>query len=99
MNKPKHGHALPGKKSPTYTCWLNMRARCENKNREDFKNYGGRGIKVCKRWMKFDNFLKDMGVRPEKLTIERMDNDKDYAPSNCCWATRSQQRLNQRRTQ
>jgi hypothetical protein len=78
---------------------LNMsKQRCRNPNNRDYKYYGGRGIKVCDRWDNFDNFLSDMGMRPEGMTLERKDNDKDYEPENCRWATRAEQSLNTRKT-
>lgn len=74
---------------PEHVVWKGMRARCNNENHAAYKNYGGRGIKVCKRWNKFSNFLADMGKRPSsKHTIERTDNNKNYEPSNCEWVTR-----------
>jgi len=74
-----------------------MRARCNNPKNAAYKNYGGRGISVCKRWDSFQAFLEDMGERPENLTLERKDNDGNYEPENCCWDTRSNQNKNQRR--
>lgn len=83
--------------TPTFRIWARMWTRCTNKNQEDWKSYGGRGIKVCARWKSFEAFLEDMGERPGDLTLERKDNDGDYSPDNCCWATRSQQNKNKRR--
>ena len=86
-------------KIPEYSVWMSMRKRCNNCKSPGFKNYGGRGIKVCKRWNSFANFLSDMGSRPTSLhSIERRNNDGDYEPSNCCWATRSEQSHNTRVT-
>jgi hypothetical protein len=81
---------------PVYSVWLNMRNRCNNPNEVAYKNYGGRGIKVCDRWSDFANFLADMGERPEGHSIERINNDGNYEPSNCKWATRSEQSMNKR---
>jgi len=73
-----------------------MKKRCLNHSNPRFKDYGGRGIKVCDRWMKFANFLSDMGERPKGLTLERMDNDGNYEPGNCRWATYFDQQHNKR---
>lgn len=92
---PIHGHS---RGSRTYCTWSNMIQRCTNPNNTKYRFYGGRGIKVCRRWFKFENFLADMGVRPIGKTIDRYpDNDGDYELDNCRWATPKQQVNNQRR--
>lgn len=75
-----------------------MKQRCYNRHKSGYENYGGRGIKVCKRWLEgFENFLKDMGEKPEGMSLERKNNDKDYSKSNCYWATPKQQANNRRK--
>lgn len=87
--------------SPEYTCYCNMMQRCTNSNRTDYPRYGGRGIRVCDRWLDpengFVNFLSDMGPKPaKKLSIERELVDGDYCPENCRWATNTEQARNKR---
>jgi hypothetical protein len=93
----EHGHARCGNYSPTYYTWKTMRERCSNSNHVHFKYYGGKGVKVCDRWNDFENFLADMGARPEGRSLNRINNDGDYEKSNCRWATRKEQANNTRR--
>lgn len=84
-------------RTPTYRIWANMKQRCLNPQNSAFRHYGARGITVCGRWLKFENFLADMGIRPDGLELDRIDNDGNYEPDNCRWTTRSEQVLNRRR--
>lgn len=82
---------------PEYGIWASILQRCNNPNVRSYKDYGGRGIRVCERWRKFENFLQDMGYRPSpKHSIGRKDNAKEYSPANCQWETRKEQQRNTR---
>ena len=83
-------------RSKEYKIWTGLFTRCENANRADFDSYGGRGIKVCERWNSFENFFADMGKCPDGKSIDRINNDGDYCPTNCRWATRQEQGRNKR---
>lgn len=83
--------------TPEYHAWHDFMRRCYNKNHVGYKDYGGRGITVCERWKKFENFLEDIGPRPSSLhSIDRVNVDGNYEPGNCRWATAKQQMRNQR---
>lgn len=89
-------HGMKG--TPTYMSWMSMKSRCNNPNNVSYKNYGGRGITVCKRWYNFKNFYEDMGQKPNGLSLDRIDNDGNYEPSNCKWSTWVEQNNNKRNT-
>jgi len=91
--KPKHGYSG----TPIYQIWGSMLHRCRSPNDMHYDAYGERGITVCERWFRFENFLADMGQRPKGRSLDRIDNSKGYAPDNCRWATKMEQQRNMRR--
>lgn len=95
MLREKHGQS----RTPLYFAWVAMRQRCLNPRHKQWKDWGGRGIRICKRWDKFENFAADMGPHPGKgWSLDRINNDKGYSKFNCRWATRAQQTRNRRTT-
>jgi len=96
MSTLRHGHASGKKWTPTYTTWIAMVQRCRYQGHPWYKAYGGRGIQVCERWKTFENFLADMGEKPPRRSLDRIDNDGHYEPGNCRWATSKEQLRNRR---
>lgn len=101
LGKANRVHGATKKGSPlhtTWNTWRGMKERCSNPKHVGYRNYGARGIAFDPRWSDFAEFLADMGPRPEGMTLDRIDPDGDYGPSNCRWADPITQRLNRRKT-
>lgn len=95
LRKRNLRHGMYG--TPTYKSWIGMGTRCTNRNTVGWKIYGGAGVTVCTRWRKFENFLADMGIRPEGTTLGRYGDAGNYQPENCAWQTPAEQGLERRK--
>jgi hypothetical protein len=93
-----HGETRKTNYTGTYKSWRSMKARCTNPKNNQYHNYGARGITFCDRWNKYENFLEDMGERPDGYSLERNDPNGNYEPENCCWIPLNKQSRNTRRT-
>ena len=98
-SRTKHGAYIGGREAPEHYIWRTMIARCNRPTSSGYRNYGGRGIKVCDRWKDYSLFMKDVGPRPdEDHSLDRIDNDGNYEPGNVRWASRSDQQKNKTTT-
>lgn len=91
-------HGAASARTPTYSSWKAMRTRCLDENADAFARYGGQGIRICDRWSLFENFLADMGERPGGTSLDRINGNGHYEPSNCRWATNRTQTRNRKNT-
>lgn len=97
LQSTKHGAANRKKKTLEYHIWVQMIGRCNNEKNKGYRLYGGRGVKVCERWLRYENFIADMGRKPSgRYSLDRKDNDGNYEPDNCHWATDIEQARNKR---
>lgn len=95
-SRPRHGHTSLGRRSPVYKSWQKMIARCTAPSSDGYKHYGAKGVSVCDRWRVFQNFMVDMGPRPEGKTLGRVLDRGNYEPGNVSWMTKPEQGLHQR---